>query len=167
MPADSPVAATSASATACLDTADTLPLETPEKFWRLDSKEDSQLVLHVPKAVVEPRSVEDPPKAEDTESSEPTEKEIKLIQRGLDFQKSRETIYEQMTDSEFEKARKAAIRHPMFKDFIRDTVGDDREIQREFKSEFATVAPLEELVSFDCYVWETQLQRRIRRTMRR
>ena len=68
------------------------------------------------------------------------------------FQKSRETFYEKMSDLEFEKARKAATRHPLFPDFVQEMVGGDKEIQRDFKSEFATIEPLEEMIGFDWFL---------------
>ena len=73
--------------------------------------------------------------------------------RALAYENEQRTMYEQLDDTAVERARKKAIKHPLFKDFVYDLVGDDKDLKKEFNEEFGTVEPVEELVAFDCFVW--------------
>ena len=73
--------------------------------------------------------------------------------RALEYEKSQAAMYEQMDDAALETARRRALAHPMFREFMVDLIGDDRVLQKEFYSEYGTIEPVEELVSFDSFVW--------------
>ena len=56
-------------------------------------------------------------------------------------------------------AAKRCAGHPMFRASANDLLGSDKAILKEFQSEFGTIEPLQELVSFDIFVWEQERSR--------
>ena len=74
-------------------------------------------------------------------------------QRAVDYEKEQRAMYEGLDEAAFEGSRKRAVKHPFFREFMYDLVGDDRELQKQFVDEFGTIEPVEEMVAFASFVW--------------
>ena len=72
----------------------------------------------------------------------------------LAFEESVRGRYMKMDDRELQLAARKCVRNPAFKQFAVHLIGNDRECLRSFFEEFGTIEPLEELVSFECFMWE-------------
>ena len=76
-----------------------------------------------------------------------------LQARAVAYEETQRAKYEKMSNAQLEKASKNARKHPQFREFMVDLIGNDRALQKEFLHEFGTIEPVEELVCFDSFFW--------------